>query len=137
MINIVLNYILIFLWIIFFITIVNIIFIFPSIFYFSIIPKIEKKIGKRLEFNNITGGYFPRWTMSVPGVAAWIATKYLLKKPKKRDPRTMFVPLLETSYDIRYASRIEIVVSILAMINSLIFIITGILLFLMVKFGIR
>lgn len=137
MINIVLNYILVFLWIIFFITIVNMILVFPFIFYFSIIPKIEKKIGKKLEFNNITGAFFPRWTMSVPGVGAWIATKFLLKKPKKRDPRSMFVPLLETSYDIHYASRIEIVVSILAMINSLIFIITGILLFLMTKFGIR
>lgn len=101
----------------------------PIVFNYFIIPKIEKKIGSKLEFINWYEFYlFGKFSFRFAEIVSYIIIKYIALKLKK-DPHKIKInskmALMKINYDIKEASSIEIVMSFLTIISGLLFFIIG------------
>jgi hypothetical protein len=104
----------------------------PIVFLFSIIPNIEKRMGRKLEFSN-RYDYFPTGRIGrFYEVGLCIASEYFLSFFGKTTKNIGFFKsyaLIKADFDIRTFPRREIVWSVLLMISSVIFIFLGALLY--------
>lgn len=95
----------------------------PIIFNFFIIPKIEKKTGKKLEFAPYWNAFlFGNFIIGYAEIVEYIIIKYFALRFKK-NPDAIRVnrkfALEKIKYDIRTASNFEIKMSFIAAINVL------------------
>jgi len=96
--------------------------IFPVIFNFYLIPKIEKKLGIRLIFNPILNGHTPFcWFMSKKSqVSTYIANRYIAWKLHKDSGLPLGFngfALKYAGYTIKMASKSEIFLSCWTRLN--------------------
>jgi len=110
---------------------------FPLIFNWFIIPEIEKKVGKKLEYRLwiYKGRWFPKLSYYLE-IAAYIVILYLRKKIgrpllKKRLPPE--VALINAKYEIEMVSRKELMWSFFTVINGILFFLICFLLLFMDK----
>ena len=113
----------------------------PFLFTFYIIPKIEKRVGKKLEFvmpnyyllpgSKFVTGYFE--------ISWCIIKKYLMWKLNKLNynsikPNSKWA-LWRSNYRIEGASRFEIFISFFALINIILFFLIGSIAWIQSKFS--
>lgn len=111
---------------------IYIILIAPLIFNFWIIPKIENRYKGKIDLtvnNESYYGPFPNWSSRSLELSIYIFCKYIkFELPGVKDPwkgRVGYI-LKQKDYDIRIASRAEIVMSFLTVIFILLIIIIAI-----------
>lgn len=109
--------------------------IIPPIFNFYIIPNIEKKIGRKINFknqffmNNIRSPFLCYITKNV-SVSFYIVFKYFGMSKKTFERNYSYSELSEIQYESESFSRFELFFSFFSLINlSIIFIFGGILWF--------
>lgn len=111
-------------------TMLNFIFIFPIIFHAFVIPKIEKRLGKKLNFKQVIYKWqiFSSWFQPPVDIGMFISILYVTwkltgEKVIKRWERdtTNAYALAQTNYDISQASFLELLMSFLSYLNMLIF----------------
>jgi hypothetical protein len=103
-----------------------IVLFFPPIFNFIIIPRIEKKLGKKLQYRLQGYRFIPsnRYFLPAGDISLYIVIKYLMLKIAK-NPNFKFKKIyanlaLETAeYPITMASHFEIVMSFIVIIDAL------------------
>jgi len=95
------------------------IIIMPIVFNYFIIPKLESKIGKKLEYRSYYNFFlFGNWSFKSIEIANYIFLRYLfLKIIPNYKWRYKNSALAKVNYDIRTASKFEIVVSVFSMLN--------------------
>lgn len=107
-----------------FFTVINLIFTLPIIFNFFIVPKIEKEIGEKLDFNK---GYniVPFWGFMCRYM---YVTDYFLKKYFKTKMRLAdYSPFEGVNYDINCATKFQIIMCFIAFFTFILLIISVIL----------
>ncbi len=98
--------------------------VMPIVFYFFIIPKIEKQIGQKLEFTLRIYDFSPLGFLVRYGeVASYIVKKQLGLKIKPNSQ----LALAKVHYDISLCSRADIIWSFIAQISIWIAIISGLI----------
>lgn len=110
--------------------------LFPWIFNRKIIPEIERKVGKKLEWSrsydhavNPLGSFGSRILGRYSEIMYYIAVKFLLSKfcaDKSYFKIFRFFVLTKASYQTEQFTRREIIWSLLALINVVIFFVSGI-----------
>lgn len=111
--------------------------IFPVIFNFYLIPKIEKKLCVKLQYRLEVYKLqsFSRWFVKPFDVGLVIVAQYLILKLKGSPSKFWFnnpnntLALASTQYDIRGASCAEIIVSFLVVLDVCLFLILSFLSF--------
>lgn len=113
-------------WCVAFIVIgINTLIIFPIIFNCFIIPKIEKKVGQKLEFISASYIFVSTYYYLIGGevlgkyceIAMYIVIKYLASKFGKKLNNKSRNALQSINYDIKRASRFELVMSFAVFLN--------------------
>ncbi len=98
------------------------VFVEPFIYHYWIIPKIESRYKMKLVFNMPGYGLvlFPEWFLAPGEIAMYIVFKYLgLGMPLTKNP---YAALKKINYDIKTASKAEIRMSFITVINFLLMI---------------
>ena len=120
---------------------INTSIILPLIFNFFLIPKIEKKIGKKLEYKHyiyqvaLFGSFFGRYIeISYYMVVKFIASK-LGFDPNKVNLGKLLA-LQSVNYNIEEASYVEVGISFFALGNILLVFLVPSFLWVLVKFGV-
>jgi hypothetical protein len=110
-----------------------IVLFFPPIFNFIIIPRIEKKLGKKLQFPSIHYRIVPsnRYFAKSLDISLYIVIKYITYKITKNPDECRLLDksklaLKYANYPITMASRFEIVMSFIVIIDTLLCIVSGI-----------
>ena len=101
---------------------------FSLIFNYKVIPRIEKRLSEKLEFKYFPGYYlFPKFMHPLgywADIGGYIVWSYLWHVPKKREGQ---YALHYINYNIKDASRFEIVMSFLAIFTCImVFVLLGI-----------
>ncbi len=109
----------------FLVFLINSLIILPIIFNFFVIPNIEKRLGKKLEFSRfIYWGKSSIWFSAHLDIGHSIFAKYLIwkiwGKVRVGNPKVVYA-LYQLNYDIREASKFEIIMSFWTTLNSLLF----------------
>lgn len=105
----------------------------PFIYNYWIIPSIEKRIGKKLEFTIEVYNTYPKFICKWYEIALYIfaketGMKFLIKNPK--------TALLQVDYNVKQSTRFEIIYSIFSY-SALIFIVLQVFLYFFLQlFGI-
>jgi hypothetical protein len=90
----------------------------PPIFRFWIIPKIEDRVGVNLTVDPTRYIVpFPTWGMSPFEIPTYIVCKYIgcdLKGVRNPMPGTFYDSLKKANYDIKKASKEEIIISFIS-----------------------
>lgn len=102
----------------------NLITVMPLIFHLVIIRGIEKKIGQKLIFEDqwiVDPSWFGIWFVRPFSIAFYMVIRYLCWKiAKNPEAKKLYYSALEkVHYPIQTATRFEIVMSFLYMINTL------------------
>lgn len=98
---------------------------FPIFFHFLILPKIEKRIGKKLEYRSVLYKFqiFSQWVYPPIDIARGVVWRcfcwIFFKKVEGRFEYSNInsSPLVRVGYDVRQASKFEIVISFLSFLN--------------------
>jgi hypothetical protein len=115
------------------ISVVNFIVILPLTFNLYIIPKIEQRIGKKLQFNAVMYKVqiFSKWFYPPLEIGLDIVIKYLIWKITGNLPGDRWgynpkdpSPLRQVHYDISQAPCFEIIMGFVAVLDTLLFIFT-------------
>lgn len=104
--------------------------LFPWKFNRQIIPEIEQKLGKKLEYNESIYAMMPTGKyMRYVEIGGWIVQRYLLRKWGKDETKYCrgTYALYKANYQVEQFSRKEIFWSMLAVIDLLSFVILGII----------
>ncbi len=121
---------------------INFMIVLPIVFKFFIIPKIEKRIGEKLQYKNPIYRWqiFSSWFMPPVDIAPTIISHYLIWKIKKRPPGKIFgfnpksySALVRIPYDVRQATWLEIAMSFLVIVNISLFVFLGLVAWLFPK----
>jgi hypothetical protein len=103
------------------VTVLNMLITFPIIFNFFIIPKIEARVGRKLEFNSLVYCMLPKFLGVWIGKHFDIACSIFSFKLLGKLPRRAEYTLNKGDYDIGAVSRFEVVMSFLDVLNGLLF----------------
>jgi hypothetical protein len=104
--------------------------ILPAIFNFYLIPKIEKRINEKLQYNSIFYKIqiFSRWFYPPLDIGVDIFIKYCIWKITHKLPGNKYgynpknpTPLMQAHYDISKASKLEIISAFFVIANTLLF----------------
>jgi len=89
---------------------VYLVLIGPIIFKFRIIPRIEKRYGRKLYFNNpaYIYGIMAEWTVPPQEVSFYIFSKYIRRRILIN---RKYNPLEKIKYDINTATKFEVIMS--------------------------
>ena len=102
----------------------------PFLFTFYIIPKIEKRLGKKLEFVMLSYYFYGmKFAGSFYEISWCVVKKYLMWKSNKPNfnevkPKSKWA-LWRAPYRIEEASKFEIFISFFVSINTILFFIIG------------
>jgi hypothetical protein len=98
--------------------------VYPMIFWLYVIPKIQKRLRKKMTYNPKFYCYpFLSKYMAYTDIAFSIFLRFLKIKIFKNQDKYNFDierPLGTISYDIRYASKLEIILSFMVTLNCIV-----------------
>lgn len=116
-----------------FFAVINSMLIFPIIFNYLLIPKIEKRIGQKLNFclamynGYLFGKFFCRYIEIMYSILILYFRFKLTRNPKDKKLASFFA-LGQIDYQISTASPFEIIMSFLGLINAFV-LLSGIVLY--------